>query len=66
MSGNVAEFCQDSYGDFKGGKNNAKFKVVRGGSWLDNESVAKIKKRSKAETNRPFTFIGFRLVRDLK
>jgi len=66
MSGNVAEFCQDSYGDFKGGKNNTKFKVVRGGSWLDNESVAKIKKRSKAETNRPFTFIGFRLVRDLK
>jgi serine/threonine protein kinase/formylglycine-generating enzyme required for sulfatase activity len=66
MSGNVAEFCQDSYGDFKGGKNNAKFKVVRGGSYRDNESAAKIKNRSKAETNRPFTFIGFRLVRELK
>jgi serine/threonine protein kinase/formylglycine-generating enzyme required for sulfatase activity len=66
MSGNVAEFCQDSYGDFKGGKNNANFKVVRGGSYRDNESAAKIKNRSKAESNRPYTFIGFRLVRELK
>jgi serine/threonine protein kinase/formylglycine-generating enzyme required for sulfatase activity len=66
MSGNVAEWCQDDYGDFNGGKTSPKFKVVKGGSYLESENMAKVKKRNKAEANRPFTFIGFRLVRDLK
>ena len=66
MSGNVAEWCQDDYGDFNGGKTSPKFKVVKGGSYLESENMAKDKKRNKAEANRPFTFIGFRLVRDLK
>ena len=66
MSGNVAEFCSDDYGPYSGGKINARFKVVKGGSYLDNDNMAMIKKRSKAEKDRPFTFIGFRLVRELK
>jgi len=66
MSGNVAEFCSDDYGPYSGGKISSRFKVVKGGSYLESESDAKIKKRSKAEKDRPFTFIGFRLVRELK
>ena len=66
MSGNIAEWCSDNYGDFNGVNTSPNFKVVKGGSWLEKESMAKIKKRQKAEMNRPFTFIGFRLVRELK
>jgi serine/threonine protein kinase/formylglycine-generating enzyme required for sulfatase activity len=66
MSGNVAEWCADDWAELNSAKASSQFKVVKGGSYRDKSSGATIKNRQKAEINRPFTFIGFRLVREIK
>ena len=66
MSGNVAEWCADDWAELNGAKASSQFKVVKGGSYRDRSTGATIKNRQKAEVNRPFTFIGFRLVRERK
>ncbi len=74
MSGNVAEWCLDWYGEnyynkIQNGNTDPRgpatgtFKVVRGGSWDSNETFCKTTTRSRDLPNQKKPSIGFRLVK---
>src|SRR5690606_16839265 len=70
MSGNIWEYCLDSYKKYTENEevnpvyvskiNN--FKVVRGGSWYDSEESCKVTKRYFIDNNKRYNDYGFRVV----
>lgn len=74
MSGNVKEWCYDLYGEFyyisseyinpKGDRGFAT-RVVRGGSYLDDESDCRIRGRAYMYPSQQLKILGFRLARSL-
>ncbi|NGZ09219.1 MAG: hypothetical protein CV088_07500 [Nitrospira sp. LK70] len=74
MTGNVAEWVEDSYDEhyykkspFRDpkGPENADLKVVRGGSWRETEHNARLSKRFAAKHWRTDVTIGIRCASDL-
>ena len=74
MTGNVAEWVEDSYSEhyyqkspFRDpkGPENADLKVVRGGSWRETEHNARLSKRFTAKHWRTDVTIGMRCASDL-
>ena len=74
MTGNVAEWVEDSYEESmykKGiyrdprGPDDGQLKVVRGGSWRETEQNARLSKRFAAKYWRTDITIGFRCASDL-
>ncbi len=72
LSGNVWEWVWDEYGAYKGESSKdpvgppegVASRVVRGGSWDDTETYARVAQRNHyAPTHRSSTILGFRLVR---
>ena len=72
MSGNVLEWCVDSYGSYREKSNNnpvtrkGKLKVIRGGSWIHSEEDIRVTRRFKKKPKKTANNIGFRCVRNLK
>lgn len=75
MTGNVAEWVEDSYDEqyykqspFRDpkGPENADLKVVRGGSWRETEHNARLSKRFAAKHWRADVTIGIRCASDLE
>ena len=65
MSGNVWEWCQDSWKPYPcDSKSTAdsRFRVLRGGSWNSGASLCRTARRSSREPSDRRTYIGFRLV----
>jgi formylglycine-generating enzyme required for sulfatase activity len=72
MSGNVAEWCSDWYGDYAvdnqsnpAGPDNGEDKCVRGGHWKDANNSARVAVRSALNPILSNNFIGLRLVADI-
>ena len=67
MSGNVMEWCGDSYGPVAGitGPAGGPQKVIKGGCWFDAAADIEIHKRVAAFPNEAAQNVGFRCVRDL-
>jgi sulfatase modifying factor 1 len=69
MSGNIAEYCWDRDGDDTGERTNPKgpdlgaYRIIRGGSWLNQASVARVAFRSRDNPKNPAVHYGFRVVR---
>jgi formylglycine-generating enzyme required for sulfatase activity len=70
MSGNVAEWCWDWYGDYSNENENiltgifiGKARVARGGAWGDNERDLRISARKYYAPTVRNGSIGFRIVR---
>ncbi|MDH5727106.1 MAG: formylglycine-generating enzyme family protein, partial [Nitrospira sp.] len=75
MTGNVAEWVEDSYDEhyykkspFRDpqGPESADLKVVRGGSWRETEHAARLSKRFAAKHWRTDVTIGIRCASDLE
>jgi formylglycine-generating enzyme required for sulfatase activity len=71
MHGNVAEWCQDWYGDYPGGHvtdpkgpSTGKYRLFRGGSWDDIARVLRSAFRGRYTTGARLNVIGFRVARD--
>lgn len=71
MHGNVAEWCQDWYGDYSNtpgkdpmGPRAGTGKVVRGGSWFGSAKNCRSAGRFHWPSNQKSDFIGFRLVKE--
>ncbi len=69
MHGNVAEWCEDWYGDYTAasvtdptGPSTGLSKVVRGGSWADGPKSIRCANRDKSALPYKSDQIGFRLV----
>lgn len=72
MSGNLAEWCSDWYGNYsESASSNPKgpsagtFRVVRGGSWDTDKEDCKVISRNYAEPDYRSSSIGFRLALDI-
>ena len=74
MTGNVWEWCQDSYGaeyykdspsDNPLGPKSGSERVIRGGSWDNDESGCRIANRSRYYLYDGDSYYGFRLVLDV-
>ena len=68
MTGNVSEWCNDIYGSYAGGsqmnpigKTYGELYVIKGGSWIDEDSDMKLTKRTQAVTNTRRYNLGFRV-----
>lgn len=64
MSGNVAEWCEDWYGDYDS-QAQEHYRVIRGGGWYGNAENCRVSNRSYNEPSGTWghvTSIGFRLV----
>ncbi len=73
MSGNVLEWCADSYGQytseektFPNIKKGSEFKVLRGGSWFNAEQQCRATARTRLHQSYRSTRIGFRIVQENK
>jgi formylglycine-generating enzyme required for sulfatase activity len=66
MSGNVWEWCYDWYGDLPAenalGSRKGSKRVMRGGSWGDEQGVCRVAYRSGIDPDGRHPRIGFRLV----
>ncbi len=70
MRGNVSEWVQDCWFDSHKGapsfsaardKNNCQSRVVRGGSWYDEQSALRFSARQSRDANARLNIIGFRV-----
>lgn len=69
MVGNVWEWCQDEYASYPGRKPEFRLKnarVIRGGSWYDNEMNCQPKVRGYFEKSGGCSSVGFRLAKSKK
>ena len=72
MSGNVAEWCSDWYGEDYYDSSpllnpqgpNGTEKIYRGGAWDNTENYIKIKRRGMSDPDAVYNSIGFRMVID--
>jgi formylglycine-generating enzyme required for sulfatase activity len=70
MTGNVYEWCADSYGDYTVGqlvdpeKSGSTRRIGRGGSWNTRAEGCRSSNRGSNHPFRRFDVLGFRLVRD--
>jgi sulfatase modifying factor 1 len=71
MSGNVLEWCVDSYGPYTVDekfyppiKKDSEFKVLRGGSWFNAEQKIRATARTRLNHSYRSTRIGFRIVQE--
>ena len=70
MTGNVWEWCEDGYGNYPSGtvtnptgSTSGSFRVIRGGSWIDNaEGLRSAYRGSITPSDRGYS-VGFRLLR---
>ena len=62
MSGNVAEWCNDSFALYGEKAENDDVKVIRGGSVKDPANKVRITYRDPVKADIPSPYIGFRLV----
>ena len=74
MRGNVSEWVQDCwFGSHQGAptagrareKNNCQLRVVRGGSWYDEQSALRLSARKPHDANARLNIIGFRVALSL-
>jgi formylglycine-generating enzyme required for sulfatase activity len=70
MSGNIAEFCWDFYGDYSlsreqnySAQSKGRYRIVRGGSWYGEAHLARPSSRYYASVDLKTDFIGFRVLR---
>jgi|GEM_PF-976493 len=64
MSGNVKEWCSDLYGDYSGSaQTNPGIGVSRGGSWANNEILARVADRLTQWRGNILDSVGFRITR---
>ena len=70
MSGNVWEWCNDWYGDYDisqkenpCGAEKGSSRVVRGGSWLDDDNICRVSNRSYDYPHDYYSYFVFRCVR---
>jgi formylglycine-generating enzyme required for sulfatase activity len=73
MSGNVWEWCQDTYGPYANtsetdpfGPSRGPFKVIRGGSWYYDIQSCRCASRHKADPSKESILIGFRVAKSLQ
>lgn len=69
MVGNVWEWCQDEYASYPGRKPEFRLKnarVIRGGSWYDNEINCQPRVRGYFEKSGGCSSVGFRLAKSKK
>ena len=69
MSGNIWEWCQDSYGDYSSeeqinpvGAASGSFRVNRGGSWYSSARNCRVSYRRSYVSSDTYYFLGLRLV----
>jgi formylglycine-generating enzyme required for sulfatase activity len=69
MSGNVAEWCSDWYGEYSNinlnnpsGPLSGSLRVIRGGSWNQGDYSGRVTCRDKGLPERKSSSVGFRLV----
>jgi formylglycine-generating enzyme required for sulfatase activity len=71
MSGNVWEWCSDWYGQYSAvvqsdphGPASGTSKVIRGGSWINDESICRVSLRSYTIPTGSGNGLGFRIVQE--
>ncbi len=71
MHGNVAEWCEDRYGNYSSetvtdptGAAEGSFRVYRGGGWYANGGFLRSANRNSIESTHSSGDLGFRLIRD--
>jgi formylglycine-generating enzyme required for sulfatase activity len=73
MHGNVAEWCQDWYGEYPQedvtnpvGPSEGSHRVNRGGSWAGDAGICLSAYRFRSEPGGWFNDVGFRLARAIR
>ncbi|MBK8194291.1 MAG: SUMF1/EgtB/PvdO family nonheme iron enzyme [Lewinellaceae bacterium] len=70
MSGNVYEWCSDWKDTYPSsaqtnpvGPSSGSYRVIRGGSWVNDPQVCRVANRGNFKPDARFNFVGFRLAR---